>query len=183
MADAWQIDPTRVGILGSSAGAHLAALVALGRKSSKFVSGAAAPKASSFPDLKALVAIYGIYDLMTHWQDDLSSNPDPKSNVTRNFLGADPFEEPQLYFDASPLRYVTYERNKLSVFLAWGTNDDAVNPRQSEMFLKALQQARFNVRAHRVIGATHWWFNEPPQRGIESAEFAPRLFNFLAANL
>lgn len=184
-ADGWRLAPDRIAILGSSAGAHLAALAALGDETDSF--------ATTYPDdayaagsakVKALVAIYGIYDLVAHWQDDLSNNPDVKGNVARNLLGADPFEDPRGYFDASPIHYVKYVQNWLPVLLAWGTHDDAVHPRQSELFLTALQQARFNVRAHRLIGANHWWFNETPELvGSESAQFAPRLVSFLSANL
>ena len=84
-ADAWRVAPDRIGILGSSAGAHLAALAALGGDTQLFASSDQADSHISTL-VKVLVAIYGIYDLVAHWQDDLRTNPDPKGNVARNLL-------------------------------------------------------------------------------------------------
>ncbi len=175
------VDKDRIGILGTSAGAHLAALAALAPANLEDQSPASDMSAS---DYKLLVGVYGIYDLFAHWQADLQNNPSPQGNVTRNFVGADPFEDQKAYHDASPIRHVTYAKNKLPVLLAWGTADDAVNSSQSEAFLKVLQQARFDARAHRLVGATHFWFNQDPDMpGTDSAWFSPRLLAFLKTHL
>jgi acetyl esterase/lipase len=156
------IDPRRIGLLGASAGAHLAALAAL--------SG----------DVKALVAVCGVYDLFRHWQDDLGRNPEPQWNNARNLIGKDPFEDPGAYFEASPLRQITYEKNQLPVLVSWSTSDDIVDPAQSECFVRALQQARFPVRTHRAVAASHFWFSESLEDASSTtASFAPRLMQFL----
>lgn len=162
------IDPRRIAILGTSAGAHLGSLAAL----------------TTDMEIKALIAVYGVYDLFLCWQDVVRLNPRQKGNNVRNFVGADPFEDQRAYFDASPLRAVTYEKNRMPVLLSWGTHDDAVSPEQSELFLTALTQAGFSVRTHRVVGASHWWFTQDPAEGSSfSAQLAPRLLEFLDANL
>jgi acetyl esterase/lipase len=167
------IDPNRIGLLGASAGAHLAAMAALG--------GDAATAADR---VKALVAVCGVYDLFRHWQDDLGRNPDPQWNIARNLIGADPYENPRAYFEASPLRHVCYEKNQLTVLVSWSTSDDVVDPAQSESFVRALQQARFTVRTHRVVAASHFWFGEPLQdTSSATASFAPRLVQFLSSAL
>jgi acetyl esterase/lipase len=156
------IDPRRIGLLGASAGAHLAALAALGC------------------DIKALVAVCGVYDLFRHWQDDLGRNPAPEWNNVRNLVGKDPYEDPLAYFEASPLRHITYEKNALSVLVSWSTHDDIVDPAQSESFVRALQQARFAVRTHRAVAASHFWFGESLEDASSAtASFAPRLMQFL----
>lgn len=167
-AEQMRIDVDRVALLGTSAGGHLASLAAL----------------TGDVKLKALVSVYGVYDLFTCWQDVLKANPRHRDNNVRNFLGVDPFEDHQAYFDASPLRAVRYHKNRLPVLLSWGTSDDAVSPQQSESFLTALTQAGFTVRTHRIVGASHWWFSQDPDDSTSyAANLAPRLLEFLSANL
>ena len=120
------IDPSRIGLLGASAGAHLAALAALGRD-------------AAVPSVKTLVVVCGVYDLFRHWQDDLGRNPDPQWNIARNLIGKDPYEDPKAYFEASPLLHVCYEKNQIPVLVSWSTADDIVDPEQSEYFVRALQ--------------------------------------------
>ncbi|HEY0938596.1 MAG TPA: alpha/beta hydrolase [Steroidobacter sp.] len=178
-ADQLSIDPTRIGLLGASAGAHLASLAALGSGSPVFEEMHNEAIAASPAHVKALVAVCGVYDLFRHWQDDLGRNPDPQSNIARDLIGADPYENQQAFFDASPLRHLSY-RNAMPVLVSWSTSDDVVDPAQSESFVRALQQARFNVRTHRALGASHFWFGEPVQdKTTVAASFAPRLVEFL----
>jgi acetyl esterase/lipase len=131
-------------------------------------------------EVKSAVLVYGIYDVFKQWQADLALNPGVEGNVTRNLIGKDPYEDPQRFFDASPTKYVTYARNRLPVLVSWGSNDEFVNPAdQSEQFVRVLQQARFNVRTHRAVGASHFWFAQPPEEaGTDSAHLAPRLLMF-----
>ena len=178
------IDPTRIGLLGASAGAHLAALAALGGDAACFGGSPDDGSVATSAEVKALIAVCGIYDLFRHWQDDLGRNPDPQWNISRNLIGQDPYENPQAYFDASPLRHVSYEKNQLPVLVSWSTSDDVVDPAQSESFVRALQQARFTVRTHRLIAASHFLFGEPVQDASSAtASFAPRLMQFLKSAL
>jgi acetyl esterase/lipase len=165
------IDPNRIGLIGASAGAHLAALAAL--------DGDTTPV-----HVKALVAVCGVYDLVRHWQDDLGRNPEPQSNIARNLIGAEPYENQRAYFEASPLRQVSYEKNRMPVLVSWSMSDDVVDPTQSEVFVRALQQARFTVRTHRLVAATHFWFGERlHETSGAPASFAPRLLEFLGSAL
>ena len=178
------IDPSRIGLLGASAGAHLAALAALGKDEAIFSELPGNALGATPAHVKALVGVCGVYDLFRHWQDDLGRNPDPRWNIARNLIGKEPYEDQQAYFDASPLRHVSYAKSSIPVLLSWGTADDVVDPSQSESFARALQQARFTVRTHRVPGASHFWFGEPPQEtSSAAASFAPRLVQFLSSFL
>src|SRR5271163_3075970 len=95
-AAALGIDGARIGLFGASAGAHLAALAALG--------GRAPALAGGYPDdahagvdaaVKVLVGVYGVYDLIEMWQGyQLNS---PLDNNIENFMGAAPMADRQRY--------------------------------------------------------------------------------------
>jgi acetyl esterase/lipase len=183
-AAALGIDGARIALFGASAGAHLAALAALG--------GRAPALAGGYPDdlhagvdtaVKVLVGVYGVYDLVEMWQCyQLNS---PLDNNIENFIGAAPMADRQRYFDATPTSYATYANNKTAVLLAYGTEDDLVDRKaHSEAFLRALKQAGFFARSCVMQGAGHYWLSDPiDEPGSYTGFFAPRLMRFLAEKL
>ncbi len=180
----FKVDPERIGMFGASAGAHLASLAALGGTSPVFKGAYPKdPHASVSTKVKALVGVYGVYDLAEMWQRyQLQS---PRENNIENFMGAAPMDDPRLYFDASPINYATFANNALGVLLAVGTEDDLVNRRaQSDAFLLKLKQANFFVRPCIVQGAPHYWLSDPIEEpGSYSGFMAPRLMRFLKERL
>lgn len=181
-AGAFGIDPARIGLLGASAGAHLAALAALGGK--KFASGYPRdPFASIDASVKALVGVYGIYDAVAMWTNYQVQGG--RDNNFQKFMGASPMENRQLYFDASPISYATLANNGIGVLLVTGTEDDLVDRKlQTDPFQLALKQAGFFVRPCIVAGAPHYWMNDPiDEPGSLTGFVAPRLLRFLAERL
>ncbi len=176
------IDPQRIGLMGASAGAHLALLAALG--GAKFADGYPKdPFASVDASVKALVAVYGIYDAVAMWTNyQLQGGRD---NNFETFMGVPPMEDRQLYFDASPISYATFANNKIGVLLVTGTEDDLVDRRQhTDPFQLALKQAGFFVRPCILHGAPHYWMNDPiDEPGSYTSFLAPRLMRFLAEKL
>ena len=176
------IDPQRIGLIGASAGAHLAALAALG--GAKFAGAYPQDPFAAMPaSVKALVAVYGIYDVLAMWTS-YQVQGGAENNIQK-FLGAAPMENRQLYFDASPVSYATYANNKVAVLLVTGTEDDLVDRRaQTEPFQLALKQAGFFVRPCIIHGAPHYWMNDPIEESESYSGFlAPRLMRFLAEKL
>lgn len=169
--DALGLDPERLGLFAASAGAHLSALAAL---------------TGEDLGVQALVLAYGVYDLIDHWEADRWRNRGPGTDLTEKMLGATPYENPALYFAASPRLQVTAERaRKLKALLIWGEADDVVLPRQSQTFARTLEQAGAVVRTEPVPGAGHFWFSsEPPDDPTgRTAPLAPRILRFLKQHL
>jgi acetyl esterase/lipase len=181
-AGSFGIDPARIGLLGASAGAHLAALAALSGK--KFAGGYPQDAfASTDPSVKALIGIYGIYDAVAMWTNYQVQGG--RDNNFEKFMGVPPMENRQLYFDASPISYATFANNTLGVLLVTGTEDTLVDRRlQTDPFELALKQAGFFVRPAIVHGAPHYWMNDPiDEPGSFGGFLAPRLMRFLAERL
>jgi acetyl esterase/lipase len=176
------IGPERIGLLGASAGGNLAALAALG--AGKFAG--AYPQdafAAVSNGVKALVGVYGVYDVLAMWTADQVQGG--RDNNVEKFLGAPPMANRQLYFDASPISYATLANNKITVLLVTGTEDDLVDRKtQTDPFQLALKQAEFFVRPCIVPGAPHFWMSDPiDEPGSFSGFLAPRLLRFLAEKL
>lgn len=178
------IKESRIGLVGDSAGAHLAALVALAGDAPAF---AAAyrddPHAGVSTAVKAMVGVYGVYDLLAQWRHDQLDRP--RDQITEILLGASPLDDKFRYFEASPLAYTTTQAAKTAFLISWGTGDDVVDcASQSEAFVMALKQAGCFVRTVAVPGAPHFWMSDPVDEPAGFAGFlAPKLLRFLREQL
>ena len=176
------LDGDRVGLWGDSAGAQLAALVALAGEAPPFAAGNASdPFANVSTQVKVLIGNYGVYDLAAHWHHELGF----AAANTAQYLGASLLDDRHRYFEGSPLSYVTRARNALPVHLSYGTEDTIVDRRtQSEPFFTALTQAGYFVRTVVVQGEGHYWASDPiDEPGSASGRLAPRVLRFLQDHL
>jgi acetyl esterase/lipase len=183
-AKEFKLDPDRFALWGNSAGAQLAALVALAGDSPRFADGYPQdPHAALSTGVKVLIGVYGIYDLIAQWRHAQIGTPD--DNLVESYLGCSPMQDRRRYFDASPLSHAIIANNRTAVYLSWGTEDDVVDHRaQSLEFLLALKQAGFNVRTCVMHGAPHYWLSDPIEEPMSHTGFlAPRLLRFLAERL
>ncbi len=133
--------------------------------------------------VKVCIGIYGVYNMAAQWEHDLLHRP--FDNISQKFLGTSLVENRRIFFEASPLSYVTHDNRQTSFLLTWGTEDDIVDRKtQSDAFLLALKHAGFFVRPVIVQGSPHFWASDPIEEANSFSGFlAPRLLRFLQDRL
>ena len=178
-ATTYKVDPNRIALIGDSAGGHLATLVALAGDHPTFAGVHSDDKHAGLSTrVKCAVGVYGIYDMVRQWNSDQVSRP--RNQISEQFLGAAPMDDRRVFFDASPMSYVTMDNNSTAFLLAYGTEDDIVDRGQSDDFLLALKQAKFWARNAVIQGWGHYWMGtDPADPATAAALFAPRLLRFL----
>ncbi|MFZ3000499.1 MAG: prolyl oligopeptidase family serine peptidase [Undibacterium umbellatum] len=109
----------------------------------------------------------------------------PDNNIAQGFLGSSLIDNRKIYFEASPLSYVTRDNNHTQFLLSWGAKDKFVDPEEQSMtFMHALKQAGFSVSSVVLKNAGHYWASEPIKvPGTDSGYLAPRLLQFLKEKL
>jgi acetyl esterase/lipase len=177
-----KLDAARVGVTGDSAGAQLAAMVALAGDRPEFSHGPRGPHSGQSTSVKVLIGVYGVYDLVQQWEHDVVSRT--RDSICEKFLGVSPIDDRHRYFEASPLSYAVTSANATAVLLCWGTEDDIVDRAQSETFLLALKRARFYARSVVLQGAGHFFMSDPIEESdSHTGRLAPRVLRFLSEKL
>ena len=185
-ASVWQVDPSRLGVLAASAGAHLATLAVLAHDHPLVESrDPDDSRSGSFPKVHAFVLAYGVYDLVAHWQQTRATVTDPASDVTLRFMGVTPDEDVDRYRLASPVTHLAAVPHRTAWLLTWGTNDRFVAPAQTEAFASLLRARGFETAEYPISGAGHHWFSQHDiaDTGGLTAALAPKVLEFLLSHL
>ena len=147
-AERLQVDPERIGVIGGSAGGHLAAMLAVtGEKDGLDPKG---PYGEFSCRVRCAVDLYGPADLGGH--RDIS------------MLGKSRADAPELYRAASPVTYV--DKLDPPILIVHGTADKTVDIEQSRLFAAKLKEAGARHELVIVEGAPHTFHLQPKQRDL-----------------
>jgi acetyl esterase/lipase len=154
----YKIDKDHIGVVGFSAGAHLACLLGTTGKPDNLEGTGGSPEHSS--SVQAVVDFFGPTDFTTKdWPEEIE---------TRTFvplLGDTFANRPDLYRRASPILYV--KPNAPRFLILHGTEDKTVSIRQSRSFAKKLEEAGVSVKLIEMAGAGHGWRGDELLKSIE----------------
>jgi acetyl esterase/lipase len=157
-----RIASDRIGVLGDSAGAHLAAMLATTADAPEFEGNGGNPGIST--KVQAAVLFYGVYDLRALARSNLSG-------LAKMFLGATLDEAPGLYERASPINHVSSATPPSLVL--YGDRDSPLVTEGSRGFAEALRKAGVSVTVEVAKGQEHSYALTakdlaPPMRPVEA---------------
>lgn len=152
-AEKLRIDPARIGVIGGSAGGHLALMVAYTSDNKDLDPGALYPGVSD--RVSACVDMYGISDVVTRQGTDGSGKPDGKYRQSTQLFPESLAAAPEKWKLASPVSHIT--RDSPPTLILHGTRDTTVDRDQSKELETKLKAAGVESRLIMVEGANHAW--------------------------
>ncbi len=170
-ADAYDIDASKIGVLGDSAGGYLSQMVAVTGNEKQFDKGDNLHVDST---VQAAATLYGISDLRNIGAgfDEAIQKVHQSPAVTEALLvngvafneypGASILSDSDKALAASSLGHI--KKNLPPFLIMHGTEDKLVSPVQSEQLYEALKQNGNRVTYVKVEGAAHGdtvWFQKP----------------------
>lgn len=141
------IDPERMGAAGSSAGGHLAQLIATADQNAGLEGHGGWQNVSS--KVQAAVSYFGPSDLTA----SAKQFPKETEEVIARFMGGNESEKPALYREASPILYVS--KNDPPLLLVHGESDEDVPFDQSVRMFESYRRAGLPVEFIAVENAGH----------------------------
>lgn len=154
-ADRFGIDPARTGVIGGSAGAHLAGLLALSCGDARLdPDGTKAPAGSEC--VQAFVGWYGVYDATAL----AAQRPSGRDGGIEGLLGCTggcPADKLAL---VSPVTYL--DRSDPPTLLIHGTEDKTVPVEQSHLLEERMKAAGVPVSAIYIPGVDHSFMGKTP---------------------
>jgi len=128
----WNVDPTKLTLLGRSAGGHLALIAAYTAEASDLPASCGAPDTS----VESVVALYAPTDLAEAYAHPANLHAADSPAKLRAFLGDAPEREPARYKSLSPTERATAKAPR--TLLVQGGRDQFVRPDQMESLAAVL---------------------------------------------
>lgn len=126
----WNVDATKLTLLGRSAGAHLALVAAYTAGDADLPPSCAAPDAAADTSVESVVSLYGPTDLAWAYDHPANLRVADSPAMLRAFLGDAPAREPDRYRALSPTERATAKSPR--TLLVQGGRDQFVSPEQME---------------------------------------------------
>jgi acetyl esterase/lipase len=149
-ADEYDIDATRIAALGGSAGAHLAAFLAVTDPGDGFEGTDNLGHPST---IRAAVSIYGALDLTQFGERKRQTGGRVRDGYLKAFAGRPGSKTADALAWASPISYI--DRHAAPVLLIHGTRDMLVDHSQSERFQERMEKAGVDAPLILVPGRNH----------------------------
>lgn len=149
-AEQYNLDPQRLGVFGSSAGGHLAALVGTSGGVDPFEKGENLKVDSR---VQAVCDFYGPTDLEAFVKTPGYERHAEANSPEALLLGGTVAEKPEVAQTANPITYVS--KDDPPFLIVHGTKDGTVPPGQSELLFESLEEHGVPVHWHELEGAGH----------------------------
>ena len=146
------IDESKIGVIGGSAGGHLALMLAYTGDHPKLSSDSLYPGVSD--KVSACIDMYGITNLMTRKVAMKDGTPTDELKSHRLFRESRE-EDPEKWKIASPVNHVSEDSPPTLIF--HGTRDKVVDRDQSKELYALLQKAGVESELQMIEGAKHAW--------------------------
>src|SRR6185503_5739455 len=159
-ADKYSIDPDRIGVVGDSAGGHLAQFLGVTGGVAQFEGDGGNPGVSS--RVRCVVNYYGPSDLTKSYGKSVDA-----AEVLPLWLGGDATKEHRRHILASPLYWVT--PSAAPTLLLQGTEDKYVNHEQAVWMHERLKAAEVEVELISLEGAGHGFKGADADRAWKAA--------------
>jgi len=164
----YRINPKRIGVVGFSAGGHLASMLGVTGKNDGLEGAGGNPDQSS--RVQAVVSFFGLTDFSTRdWPRDL------ENGVIEPFLGGSFANHADEYRRASPITYVTSDAPPFLFF--HGSEDKLVPVDQSKRLGEKLRNAGVFAEVNVLEGEGHGFTDATNQKAMR------RMLDFLDAQL
>jgi acetyl esterase/lipase len=145
-------DAKHIGIIGTSAGGHLAALVGV-TNGHKELEGAVGDHLDQSSDVQCIVSLFGASNLQTILAQSTEHGLSVRVPALQLLLGGQPSERIGLAKLASPVAHI--DKDDPPLLLIHGDADPQMPPQQSYEFAKAYEAMNLSVKYIRIPEAKH----------------------------
>lgn len=150
--DRYPYDSCKVAIAGSSAGAHLAALVGVTNGTTE-LEGRVGPYLDQSSEVQAIIAYFGASNLLTILDQSTPRGLNVRKPALQLLLGGQPEQQRQLAILASPVFHV--DRSDPPLLLLHGDQDPQMPINQSHELQGKFKSLGLSVALHVLHGAAH----------------------------